>query len=123
MEWLSIIISLVFAGVVAGLLAGLLGVGGGIVVVPVLYMIFTGLGIEPVTAMPIATGTSLLTIIATSFSSIKSHHGKGNIDQSLAKLWGPGLFIGAIFGGLLSAYVRGQWSSLVFCYYCSSGGY
>ena len=67
--YLSLAIALLSTGVIAGLLAGLLGVGGGIVIVPVLYHVFTLLGIDETLKMHIAVGTSLATIVPTSIAS------------------------------------------------------
>ena len=69
-------LALAATGAFAGTLAGLLGVGGGIVIVPVLFFVFQGFGVSPESAMSIATATSLATIIPTSISSIRSHRKK-----------------------------------------------
>ncbi len=112
--WLPIILALACTGVISGVLAGLLGVGGGIVIVPVLFFIFQFVGISSSSSMSIATGTSLLVIIATSVSSIRAHHKKGNVDTSLLKFWAPFIVIGALLGGVLSAEVGGLFASAVF---------
>ena len=83
-QW-PIIVALIATGIFAGILAGLFGVGGGIVIVPVLYFLLQGFGVSPESAMMIATATSLATIVPTSLSSIRSHHSKGNIDLALIK--------------------------------------
>lgn len=114
LAWLPIMFALACTGVLAGVLAGLLGVGGGIVIVPVLFFIFQLLGISSATSMSVATGTSLLVIIATSVSSIRSHRKKGNVDFELLKYWAPFIIIGALLGGLLSAEVGGLFASAVF---------
>jgi len=67
-DHLSTFFTLVATGAFAGFLAGLLGVGGGIVIVPVLFFVFQSFGVSPESAMPIATATSLATIIPTSLS-------------------------------------------------------
>ncbi|WP_086933675.1 sulfite exporter TauE/SafE family protein [Agarilytica rhodophyticola] len=113
-EWLPIVLALLFTGVVAGILAGLLGVGGGIVIVPVLYFIFQGLGINADTAMSIATGTSLLTIIPTSISSIRAHHQRGNIDLDIIKLWSPFIILGVVAGSIFATRAGGGVASAVF---------
>jgi len=74
---ISAFLALVSTGIFAGILAGLLGVGGGIVIVPVLLFLFQSFGVSPETAMLIATATSLATIVPTSISSIRSHDKKG----------------------------------------------
>jgi len=65
-QWLPTMIAMVITGAFAGILAGLLGVGGGIVIVPVLYFVLQGFGVGAATAMLVATGTSLLVIVPTS---------------------------------------------------------
>lgn len=89
-------------GGVAGILAGLLGVGGGIVIVPVLFLLSGALDVAPGIAMHMAVGTSLATIIPTSISSARSHNRKGAIDRDLLKSWAPFVFLGAAIGGLLA---------------------
>ena len=91
-EHLPTIGSLALTGVFAGVLAGLLGVGGGIVIVPVLFFLFQGFGVSSSSAMLVATATSLATIIPTSISSIYSHHQKGNVDFGLLRRWGGFVF-------------------------------
>ena len=113
-DWLPIILALMCTGLISGVLAGLLGVGGGIVIVPVLFFIFQFLGISSATSMSVATGTSLLIIIATSVSSIRAHLKKDNVDISLLKLWAPFMVVGAFFGGWLSTRVGGLFASGVF---------
>ena len=78
-------LALASTGVFAGILAGLLGVGGGIVIVPVLFFLFQSFGVSAESAMLVATATSLATIVPTSISSIRSHNKKGNVDFDLLK--------------------------------------
>lgn len=106
-EWMPIILALLATGVLAGVLAGLLGVGGGIVIVPVLYLIFQSLGINGNTAMLVATGTSLMTIIPTSISSARAHHKRGNVDMLLLKRWLPAMLIGVLVGSYIATRVEG----------------
>ncbi|GAB2196283.1 sulfite exporter TauE/SafE family protein [Sessilibacter sp. MAH4] len=113
-ELLPVFIALIFTGIFAGILAGLLGVGGGIVIVPVLYFVFQGLGIDPATAMVVATGTSLATIIPTSISSIRAHNTKGNVDWDLLKRWAPFMILGVLCGSYLVTIVNGHIFSILF---------
>jgi len=94
---------LALAGIAAGILAGLLGVGGGIVVVPALYYIFTYLGIDPSVKMHLAVGTSLATIIPTSIRSMRAHQSKGSFDIKLFKSWSPAIVIGVVLGTWLAS--------------------
>ncbi len=89
---------LLATGVVAGLIAGLLGVGGGIVIVPVLYHLFSLIGVDESVRMHTAVGTSLATILITGFASTRSHYKKGAVDMQLLKSWGPAIAIGVIMG-------------------------
>jgi len=105
---------LLAAGAVAGLTAGLLGVGGGIVIVPVLWHLFASLGIDEAVRMHVAVGTSLATIIATSASSVRAHHKRGAVDFDLLKSWGPWIFLGVIAGTAIAGHVRGPVLTAVF---------
>ncbi|ADZ89461.1 sulfite exporter TauE/SafE family protein [Marinomonas mediterranea] len=114
MENISMLIAMMGTGVVAGLLAGLLGVGGGIVIVPVLFFLYQGLGVSADSAMLVATATSLATIIPTSISSIRSHKAKGNVDFDLLKQLGFFVFIGVLVGSYVVTQVEGEWLTLLF---------
>jgi len=107
-------LGLIIAGVVGGLVAGLLGVGGGIVIVPVLYHVLALLGVDADVRMHIAVATSLATIIPTSFSSVRSHDTKGAVDWNLLRRWLVPMVIGVVIGSALSGIARGQTLSLVF---------
>lgn len=111
---ISTLLALVATGVFAGILAGLLGVGGGIVIVPVLFFLFQSFGVSAESAMIIATATSLATIVPTSLSSIRSHHNKGNVDFDLLKRWGMFIFIGVILGSLLVTRIEGSLLTILF---------
>lgn len=107
-------LGLVIAGVVGGLVAGMLGVGGGIVVVPVLYHVLALMGVDPDIRMHIAVGTSLATIIPTSISSARSHNAKGAVDWQLLRQWVTPMVIGVLIGSALAGVARGQALALFF---------
>jgi len=111
---LPIIGALVATGIFAGLLAGLLGIGGGAVIVPVLFFIFQGIGVSAESAILIATATSLATIVPTSISSIKAHQKKGNVDFELLKSWGVFILLGVLLGSWLVTHIGGEWLTLLF---------
>ncbi|MEP2715714.1 sulfite exporter TauE/SafE family protein [Pseudophaeobacter sp.] len=96
------------SGVVGGVLAGLLGVGGGIVIVPALYLALTLTGMDSALTMQVAVGTSLATIVFTSLSSGYGHYRKGAIDMALLKLWAPSILVGVVIGGILGGFVSGK---------------
>ncbi|MEO1248515.1 MAG: sulfite exporter TauE/SafE family protein [Pseudomonadota bacterium] len=107
-------VGLLIAGSVAGILAGLLGVGGGIIIVPVLLEFFAVTGVDPAVRTHLAVGTSLATIIATSISSIRSHHKRGGVDWSLWRLLAPSVAIGVILGTLTASQSPGSVLALTF---------
>ncbi|MDG6774875.1 sulfite exporter TauE/SafE family protein [Thiomicrorhabdus sp. ZW0627] len=113
-ELLILLPILLVSGIVAGLLAGLLGVGGGIVIVPMLYHIFLYLKIDVAIAMPLAIGTSLSTIVVTSIMSAKAHHKKGGIDWRLAKRWLPFVLFGVLIGAVSTNFMHGLTLKVMF---------
>ncbi len=116
-SWTEIIVlgsALLVAGAVGGVIAGLLGVGGGIVIVPVLFHLFTFLGIDEAVRMQVAVGTSLATIIATSASSVRAHWRRGAVDTDLLRQWGPYILAGVLAGTVLAGHVRGVVLTAVF---------
>jgi len=110
----STFLTLVTTGIFAGILAGLLGVGGGIIIVPVLFFLFQSFGVSPESAMLVATATSLATIVPTSISSIRSHHLKGNVDFDLLKRWALFILIGVLAGSLLVTRIEGTILTILF---------
>lgn len=110
----QIVAALGVTGFIAGVMAGLLGVGGGIVIVPVLYFLFQKFGTSANISMFVAVGTSLATIIATSISSVRSHHKKGAVDWVLLKNWAPGVVVGVIAGTVLASFLHGNVLTVLF---------
>lgn len=104
----GLIAALLATGVVAGIMAGLLGVGGGIVIVPVLFHLFSLLGIDEAVRMHLAVGTSLATIIPTSIMSARAHRQKGGLDAGVLRRLVPGVVIGVLLGGVASRYLSGE---------------
>lgn len=113
-DLLTLAAMMLLTGAVGGLLAGLLGVGGGIVIVPVLDLVLASMGVEPAVRMHVAVATSLATIIPTAISSSRAHHAKGAVDMAQLKRWGVAIFLGAIAGVLIASRVTGEVLSAVF---------
>lgn len=111
--WLMLVL-LLATGIFAGVLAGLLGVGGGIVIVPILYHLFGGFGIEPALAMPLAVGTSLSTIVLTSMVSARKHYAKGGVDTALVRRWMWPVLVGVAIGSLAPWVLDGERVKTVF---------
>jgi uncharacterized membrane protein YfcA len=112
--WLPLVIAMLLTGTVGGLLAGLLGVGGGIVVVPVLDIVLQLLGIAPSVALHCAVATSLATIIPTALSSTRAHWRRGAVDLTLAHAWAVPLLLGSIAGTVLATHLAGSALAAVF---------
>jgi uncharacterized membrane protein YfcA len=93
----------VILGACAGLLAGLLGVGGGLIIVPVLVFLFTGQGLPAPIILHLALGTSLASIMFTSISSMRAHHGKEAVNWLIFRRITPGILIGTLFGTWVAA--------------------
>ncbi len=80
------------------MLGGLLGIGGGLVLVPVLFELMQQLGADEVTAVRSAIATSLATVIVTGLRSSLSHHRRGSLDIKLVAIWAPTMIMGALIG-------------------------
>ena len=106
--------ALLAAGIAAGLLAGLLGVGGGIVIVPVLFHLFSLLGFAEDVRMHVAVGTSLATIIPTSIISARAHAHRAAVDKGLLWALGPAVFAGTLAGAAIAGVARGDVLTAVF---------
>ncbi len=94
-------------GAIAGILAGLFGVGGGIIIVPVLVFSFTAQGFSPEVLTHLAVGTSLATIVFTSINSIREHNRRGAVQWNLFIWLAPGILAGAAVGGVTAALIQG----------------
>ncbi|MFN4088694.1 MAG: sulfite exporter TauE/SafE family protein [Alphaproteobacteria bacterium] len=97
---------LALTGVVAGVLAGLLGVGGGIVIVPVLFQMFALIDVPDAIRMHLSVGTSLTTIVATSAISTRAHNRRGAVDWALLRAWWVWILLGTVAGTAVAGYVR-----------------
>lgn len=91
----------------AGVLAGLFGVGGGMIIVPVLVFSFTLQGFDPLVLTHMAVGTSLATIIFTSLNSIRTHHLKGAVLWPVVLWMTIGILAGAALGSVTAAAIQG----------------
>ena len=94
-------------GACAGVLAGLFGVGGGIIIVPVLVFSFTLQGFDPQVLTHLAVGTSLATIIFTSVNAVREHHRRGAVRWPIFVWMTVGILIGAGFGALTAEAISG----------------
>ena len=102
-DLLPLLAILALSGLVAGFVAGLLGVGGGIVTVPVLEYSLRFAGVPEDYRMHVAVATSLAAIIPTAISSSRSHHARGAVDWDLARRWAVPMVLAAFAGSLLAS--------------------
>jgi len=100
-------------GALAGTLAGLFGIGGGLVIVPVLIFSFGAQGFSPDIAAHMAVGTSLATIVFTSLSSIRSHHVHGAIRWDIFRAMTVGIVFGALIGAWTASLLSGPALELI----------
>lgn len=94
---------IVAGGVATGLLAGLFGVGGGAVIVPVLYEVFRLMQVPEEVRMQLCVGTSLAIIIPTSIRSFRAHRRLGNLPAGILRRWALPIIAGVVIGGLIAA--------------------
>lgn len=119
MEWLFYL----GTGAFAGVLAGLLGVGGGVIIVPLLVFTFTAQHLPEAYILHLALGTSLASIIFTSISSLRAHHARGAVNWPVVKGISPGILVGTFLGSWVAAqlstgFLKGFF--VVFLYYVAT---
>lgn len=101
MEWLAYL----GIGALVGFAAGLLGVGGGVVMVPLLVLVFGASGVPPEHIMHIALGTALAAMVFTSLSSTLAHHAHGAVDWQIARAMSPGMLAGSFVAALIAGFI------------------
>src|SRR5436190_6509239 len=85
LAWLAL--AIVAGGVVTGILAGLFGIGGGAVIVPVLYEVFRVIGVPEEVRMQLCIGTSLAIIVPTTIRSYYAHRARGAVLPDVMRIW------------------------------------
>ena len=108
------ILAYLLSGALAGLMAGLLGIGGGLVIVPALAMLFALHGFIADSVMHYAVGTSLATIIPTSISSLLSHQRRSSVQWAVVRSMVPGILLGALASAWLAKQMSSAEMALVF---------
>ncbi|MEI6788661.1 MAG: sulfite exporter TauE/SafE family protein [bacterium] len=106
-------------GGVAGVLAGLLGVGGGLIIVPVLVILFAKQSFLTSQIQHLAVGTSLASIVFTSLSSMRAHHQRAGVDWGMVWRLSPAIVVGALSGAWVASQISTrclQWVFVVFIY-------
>ena len=106
-ELIQLAVVVTGAGVVAGLLAGLFGIGGGAVVVPVLYQVLTFLDVPDSVRMHVSVGTSIAIIIPTGIRSFIAHRRRGAVDMAVLRGWVVWVPLGVIAATVIAAVISG----------------
>ena len=110
-----LIVELATLGVVIGFLAGLLGVGGGMMMVPVLSWLLVQRGVGTGPAVKIAIATSMATVVFTSIASVRAHRRHGAVRWDIVRALAPGIVVGGLVaGGGVFALLKGQGLALMF---------
>jgi uncharacterized membrane protein YfcA len=99
-----LVVAILASGAVTGVLAGLFGIGGGAVIVPVLFEVFRILGVPDEVRMQLCVGTSLAIIVPTNIRSYLTHRAKGAVDHGLVKLWVLPALAGIVIGSVVAAF-------------------
>jgi uncharacterized membrane protein YfcA len=102
------------AGALVGILAGLFGIGGGSIIVPVLYEVFRALGVPEEVRMQLCIGTSLAIIIPTNYMSYRAHKAKGAVDDDVLRRWAIPSVAGVGLGAAIAAVAPGALFKIVF---------
>ncbi|MGL4230851.1 MAG: sulfite exporter TauE/SafE family protein [Casimicrobium sp.] len=115
MDYLNLwLLAYLALGVFVGFLAGLLGIGGGMVMVPFLVVLFQAQGFPFETKMQVILATSMATIIFTAFSSVRAHHAKGAVNWNVVWNMSPGILLGALIGTRVVSMLSTQFLAIFF---------
>jgi len=109
-----LVLALIGAGLFGGIIAGLFGVGGGTVLVPVLFYAFTVLGVGGEGDLHTAIGTSLATIVVTALRSLAAHRKHGAVDEQVLRTWTPWVALGAVAGAAIAGVTSMEGLALVY---------
>jgi uncharacterized protein len=113
-ELLLLAALIIVAGFVTGILAGLFGIGGGALIVPVLYEVFRVLGVPDEVRFQLCVGTSIAIIVPTNVFSYFTHRGKGAVMMDVVRAWAAPAVIGVAAGSAIAAFASGAVLKLAF---------
>ena len=113
-EWALLVAAVVVAGVATGILAGLFGIGGGAIIVPVLYEVFRILGVPEEVRMQLCVGTSLAIIIPTTIRSYLTHRAKGAVLNDVLRAWTMPAVVGVAAGSVIAYFAPSAVFKIVF---------
>jgi uncharacterized membrane protein YfcA len=110
--WLAAVI--IGGGLVTGLLSGLFGIGGGGVIVPVLYEVFSAVGVAEEVRMQLCVGTSIAIIVPTNIRSFLAHRAQGAVLMDVVRLWALPSILGVAIGSAAAAFAPGTVLKIAF---------
>jgi uncharacterized membrane protein YfcA len=111
MEWWWAYLAI---GALVGFLAGLLGIGGGMVMVPMLALVYTAKGFPAEHLMHLTLATAMATIVFTSMSSVRAHHRHGAVDWAVARAMAPGIAVGSLGAAYGAGFVPTRALAVIF---------
>jgi len=114
---IAIFLASLLLGAVSGLMAGLFGIGGGLIIVPVLAILFAGQGFHPELIMIMSVATSLATIIFTSISSVLAHHRLNSVLWPKVQTLAPGIMVGSAIGAVVADNIDADLLRSIFIIY------
>jgi uncharacterized membrane protein YfcA len=109
-----LVAAVVVAGVATGILAGLFGIGGGAIIVPVLYEIFRILGVPEEVRMQLCVGTSMAIIVPTTVRSYLTHRAKGAVLNDVVRAWAVPAVVGVAVGSVIAYFAPSAVFKIVF---------
>ena len=104
----------ILLGITAGTLAGMLGIGGGMVIVPGLFYLFSLIHLPEPALIHMAAGSAMGIMLFTASASTWSHHARGDVQWDIFKRVVPGIAVGVVTGTLLSSYIDPHWLEIIF---------
>jgi uncharacterized protein len=113
-ELLWLVLLIVAGGAVTGVLAGLFGIGGGGIIVPILFEVFRALGVPEDVRMQLCVGTSIVIIVPTNVRSFLAHRAKGAVMMDVVRVWAIPAVLGVALGAAIAAFAPGTVLKLAF---------
>ena len=112
LAWLVLLV--LAGGVVTGILAGLFGIGGGGIIVPILYEVFGALGVPADVRLQLCVGTSIVIIVPTNIRSFLAHRRKGAVMMDVVRVWAIPAVLGVAVGAAIAAFAPGTVLKIAF---------
>jgi uncharacterized membrane protein YfcA len=119
-ELLALAGGIVVAGIITGTLAGLFGIGGGAVIIPVLFELFRLYGVPEAVRMQLCIGSSLAIIVPTTLRSYRAHKARGFVIEEAMRAWAIPSMLGVALGSVIAAFAPGRFFAIVFIIFALS---